>query len=230
MKKNTIPTDLIGFKSGYLEAIEFSYRGKQSKQYWKCKCYACGKYKDVLRQNLLTGVVKTCGCRKGFYNYNKRKVNTYDLSGEYGIGYTSKGETFLFDLEDYEKISSYNWYINQDGYVKCSTPNMFLHRFVMNVTESNLEVDHIHHNIADNRKAELRIVTTSQNQMNQLPRKHSSPYKGISWHKNKKAWIAQISLNGKLKYLGIYKDLQDAIDARKRAEKEYFGDYCYQSS
>lgn len=224
MKKNTIPTDLIGLKCGYLEVIEFSYRGKQSKQYWKCKCHACGKYKDILRQNLLTGVVKTCGCRKG---YNKQKVNTYDLSGEYGIGYTSKGETFLFDLEDYEKISSYNWYINQDGYVKCSTPNMLLHRFVMNVKDSKLQVDHIYHNKTDNRKSKLRVVTNSQNQMNGLPRIHSSPCTGVSWHKTKKAWIAQICINGKNKYLGLFKQLQDAINARKEAEKKYYGKYMY---
>jgi len=160
----------------------------------------------------------------------KRNVNTYNLSGEYGIGYTSKGEPFLFDLEDYEKISVYNWYLNQNGYIKCSCPEMFLHRYVMNVKDSKLEVDHIHHNKTDNRKSELRVVTNSQNQMNQLPRKHSSPYTGVSWHKNKNAWIAQISLEGKLKYLGIYKNLEDAINARKKAEKEYFGDYCYQSS
>lgn len=33
-------------------------------------------------------------------------MNTYDLSGEYGIGYTTKGEEFWFDLEDYDKIKS----------------------------------------------------------------------------------------------------------------------------
>lgn len=227
MKRSEIPTDLNGMHVGELEVIEFSYRGAKSKQYWKCKCHACGAYKDVLRQNLLTGVVRTCGCQRGFYNYNRRKVNTYDLSGEYGIGFTSKGEQFLFDLEDFEKIKKYNWHISSDGYVKCSTPNISLHRLVMNVIDSSLEVDHVHHVKSDNRKTELRIVTTSQNQMNQTPRKHSSPCTGVSWHKKKNAWIAQISLNGKLKYLGIYKDLEDAIKARKEAEKQYFGDYMY---
>ena len=36
-----------------------------------------------------------------------KKYNTYDLSGEYGIGYTSKGEEFYFDLDDYDKIKDY---------------------------------------------------------------------------------------------------------------------------
>lgn len=32
------------------------------------------------------------------------KHNTYDLSGDFGIGYTDKGEKFYFDISDYEKI------------------------------------------------------------------------------------------------------------------------------
>lgn len=35
---------------------------------------------------------------------SKHKTNTYDLTGEYGIGYTSSGDEFWFDLEDYDKI------------------------------------------------------------------------------------------------------------------------------
>ena len=42
---------------------------------------------------------------------NKRH-NKYDLSGEYGIGYTSKGEEFYFDLEDYDKIYPYCWVVS----------------------------------------------------------------------------------------------------------------------
>ena len=37
---------------------------------------------------------------------NKITSNVYDLSGEYGIGYTAKGEKFLFDKDDFEKIKN----------------------------------------------------------------------------------------------------------------------------
>lgn len=156
-------------------------------------------------------------------------MNRYDLSGEYGIGYTSKGEEFYFDLEDYDKIKDYTWYINKNGYVIKSNPSERLHRIIMNVSDNNIYVDHIHHKKYDNRKSELRLVTNSQNQMNKdIPSQNTSGYKGISWHKNKKAWIAQIGLNGKLKYLGIFKNIDDAIEARTKAEKLYFGEYNFQ--
>ena len=60
-----------------------------------------------------------------------KKYNTYDLSGEYGIGYTSKGEEFWFDLNDYNKIKDYCWYYNSNGYLCSQNANckhIYFHR------------------------------------------------------------------------------------------------------
>ena len=155
-------------------------------------------------------------------------MNIYNLTGEYGIGYTTRGEEFYFDLEDFYKIKNYTWYIDSKGYVKKSNPDFRMHRLVMNVFDPNIMIDHIYHKKYDNRKSQLRIVTNSQNQMNRdIPSQNISGFRGISWHKNKKAWIAQIGLDGKLKYLGLYKNINDAISARIEAEKYYFGEYNY---
>ena len=53
-----------------------------------------------------------------------KKYNTYDLSGEYGIGYTTKGEKFLFDLEDYEKIKDYCWCVDKTDTVVQEMTNL----------------------------------------------------------------------------------------------------------
>ena len=50
-------------------------------------------------------------------SFKKRKSNRFDISGQFGVGYTSKGEKFYFDLEDYDKIKDYYWYIDAGGYV-----------------------------------------------------------------------------------------------------------------
>lgn len=153
-------------------------------------------------------------------------INKYDLSGDYGIGYTSKGEEFYFDLEDYEKIKSYNWYIDSKGYVMKSNPSKRMHRLIMGNPDRNISIDHIYHNKRDNRKSRLRIVSNSQNQMNRsTPSQNTSGHRGISFHKNKQKWISQIGLNGKLIYLGIFDDINDAIHVRRQAEKKYFGEY-----
>ena len=52
--------------------------------------------------------------------YNPKKYNKYDLTGKFGIGYTSKGEEFYFDLEDYDKIKNHLWYKDKDGGLICT--------------------------------------------------------------------------------------------------------------
>lgn len=58
--------DLTGQKFGYLTVIEKAndriISGKIFK-YWLCKC-DCGNVKEVSTQQLLTGITKSCGCKK----------------------------------------------------------------------------------------------------------------------------------------------------------------------
>ena len=158
-------------------------------------------------------------------NHNCKIFNKYDLSGEYGIGYTSKGEEFYFDLEDYDLIKNYTWYVGDKGYIKAENEDITLHRVVMRAKEGDV-IDHIFHKKFDNRKSQLRFVTNSQNQMNRdIGKNNTSGHRGISWHKKHQKWIAQIGVMGKLKYLGLFSDIEDAIKARKEAEKKYFGEY-----
>lgn len=53
-------------------------------------------------------------------NYPKRKpkLNKYDLTNNYGIDYTSKGDEFYFDMDDYEKIKNFTW--SKDGSRFCA--------------------------------------------------------------------------------------------------------------
>ena len=46
----------------------------------------------------------------------------------------------------------------------------------------------------------------------------SSGRVGVSWHKNINKWTAYISVAGKRIYLGNFKNLEDAISAREKAE------------
>lgn len=129
--------DLTGQRFGKLEVIERA-ENKNGKVMWLCKC-DCGNYHTTITNRLKAGLCISCGCLNPFknplVNPAKRKFNTYDLSGKYGVGYTSKGEEFYFDLEDYDKIKEYCWYINGDGYVVTHTHNsnkmMYMHRFIL---------------------------------------------------------------------------------------------------
>ena len=59
------------------------------------------------------------------------------------------------------------------------------------------------------------------------PRQNTSGIKGVYWHKKHKKWQANLQINGKLIYLGLYLNKEDAINARKQAELKYFKEFNY---
>lgn len=166
----------------------------------------------------------------------KKKYNTYDLSGEFGIGYTSKGEEFWFDLEDYDIIKNYCWYKDKKGYVVSTDSKtrktILFHRIITNCPDGYIP-DHIlgKETRYNNRKSNLRIVTKQQNGMNSaLSENNTSGVTGVKWHSRDNIWEACITVNYKRIYLGRYNKFEDAVKARKEAEEKYFGEYSYDNS
>jgi hypothetical protein len=66
-----------------------------------------------------------------------------------------------------------------------------------------LVVDHVNDNKTDNRLENLQVVTHRFN-VYKTQGKYSSKYKGVYWKKNAKKWEADIRINGKVKYLGLF--------------------------
>ena len=196
---------------------------------WECKC-SCGNPIHIITRGdgIKSGHVKSCGCldveksTDRIVSFNK-KYNTYDLTGEYGIGYTSKGEEFYFDLEDYDKIKNYCWYKDKYGYIR-SGRNIRMHRLVFKINDKLIDIDHKDHNKNNNRKYNLRICTRSQNSMN---RQNTV---GVHWDNSRNKWIAKIRKNYKNIFLGRFDLFEDAVIARKEAEEKYFGEFSYDNS
>lgn len=234
--------DLVGQTFGFLTVIEkgedYVSPGGHTSTTWKCRCI-CGKTVTLPHNRIKNGGVKSCGCMKSaMISAAKKELNEYDLSGEYGTGYDYLGREFYFDLEDYDKIKDYKWCLDENGYAKSvdaeTGQKVSMHRLIMGLNSNdNAEIiDHVHSDRQnDNRKANLRIVTSSQNSMNRaLSSNNTSGVTGVSWHKRKELWGAYIGINRKLVNLGYYSDINDAIAERKKAEKKYFGKYSYDNS
>ena len=205
----------------------------RSAVYVYCYC-ECNPEKTLVRNltNIIYGGTRSCGCYR--YDEDKtydKKKTRYDLSNDYGIGIDSKGRTFYFSLEDYERIKKYTWTVHPTRHeVINHKTGMKLHRFVLNVNDSNLQVDHINHNRTDNRRENLRVVTSEQNNMNKNGNKYTNVFRGISWNKKLQKWVARITVHYKGIHLGVFQKLEDAIRARKEAEEKYFGEYSYDNS
>ena len=205
---------------------------KDGNAQWLCKCCCDGKLLIVLGRSLRRGDTKSCGClkiEKAFETKNK-KYNSYTLTGEYGIGYTYKNETFDFDLEDYNKIKNFCWNKNKFGYIVTNINGSVkaMHQIIMDYPD-NQELDHKDRNKSNNRKENFRNATHSQNSMNKdLQSNNTSGIIGVSWNSNKSKWASEIMLNKKKIFLGYYINKDDAIKARLEAEIKYFKEFAPQ--
>ena len=157
--------------------------------------------------------------------------NEYDLSQDYGIGYTKSGFRFLFDKEDFEKIKKYYWY-SAHGYIASvgddyKAKRIYMHRFIVDCPD-NMVVDHINHDTSDNRKCNLRICHKADNNRNvTVTIQNSSGVRGVGLNNKKNRWVARIYYNNQNIWLGSYIKKDDAIRARKEAELKYFGEFAY---
>ena len=208
------------------EVEPYIYSSGRKDRRFRCRC-DCGSPTIVLLKDLRNGSTQSCGCLQ---KEVVSKTNEYDLSGEIGVGYTFKREKFYFDKEDYELIKDYSWCINDNGYVitvdRTTGKRMRLHRLVMGV-DGDLVVDHINHDKTNNCKSNLRVCTQSNNVKNRSNKKNSSSgFMGVSWNKKSNKWHARIKVDGKLKHLGYYTDINEAIRVRIHSEIEMFGEYA----
>lgn len=222
--------DLTGMRFGRLAVInKTSKRDSSGCVYWHCKC-DCGSEIETTSTLLRSGKSKSCGClqkeiarRSGKKN---KHFNNYDLSGEYGIGYTSSGEKFFFDIEDFDRLKDICWSITKNGYLlgwdngKCFT----MHRHVLGDKCDGTFVDHKNHNKLDNRKENLRLCTKSENGTNAYSEKG---YRGVYWDKKRCVWLAEVYKKGKRIALGSFNNFDDALKARKTGEGKYYGDFRY---
>jgi len=205
----------------------------------RCKC-SCGSNKEVIAvvYDVKNGHTLSCGCiqkesLKLVHKQNKR-YNDYDLSGEYGIGWTrNTKEEFYFDLEDYDRIKDYAWNATK-------RKNTQYKDLKANDSKTNSAIsmhqllgykgyDHINRNTFDNRKSNLRQASAADNSRNRsIPKNNTSGFAGVHKSSQYNRWIAQITVDKKVKYLGSFINKNDAIIARLKAEAKYYGDFAPQ--
>ncbi len=158
------------------------------------------------------------------YDYFNKTVKTfYEILDKNTIKLLIKSvnceQCVTIDLADYELIKYCSCFINGNGYV-CVYKNgklSLLHRLIMNVTDTNIFIDHVDSNVLNNTKINLRFSNAQKNAQNKskcLTTQTSSQYIGVSYVKKRNQWFSSIKLNS----TNVYKclDITEEFGARRR--------------
>jgi hypothetical protein len=211
--------DLTSRKFGKIQVLcESRKRGSNGSIYWECIC-DCGREKLIRQDALLSGATTSC---------YKCSVNKFYEENDYMVCETTKGEKILFDVDSYDNIKEYSWFLSL-GYATTNINGrqVKMHRLIMNAKRNQL-IDHINRIPTDNRMSNLRIATDSQNGMNKVKQSgnFTSKYKGVYWRKDRQVWYARIKKDKKTIFLGSYQSEKDAANAYNEKAIELFGEYC----
>jgi hypothetical protein len=155
----------------------------------------------------------------------------------------TQGIVTLVDDEDFEYLNQFKWYAINAPRTYYATRNsrikpgkqktIYMHREILNLTDSKVFCDHRDRNGLNNLRSNLRIATPAQNQANRNSRKNStSKYIGVCLKITKTNnriytyWIAQIKNGSKIINLGLFKIETDAALAYNKAAEEMYGQFA----
>jgi hypothetical protein len=145
----------------------------------------------------------------------------------------------LVDDEDFERLSAFKWYAhnsaNRRGDSTGKRPArrtskqegrkvLFLVHHILRAPPG-MVVDHINGDPWDNRRANLRVCTNTENLRNRAKHRGcKNPYKGV--HPMGRRWTALICLDGAIHRLGSYAIPEEAALAYDAAALALFGDFA----
>ena len=147
-----------------------------------------------------------------------------------------KNYDVLLDPEDEEKYGHWIWHVIPQtvnrtkfrvrGYLKGKgnqNKRQYLHRVVLNISDPNIEIDHINGNTLDNRKENLRSLNRHHNQGNrqQKNRNNSTGFLGVTRQHGK--FIAQIFIDWACIRIGKFDTAEEASAAYIATRKEWYG-------
>lgn len=146
----------------------------------------------------------------------------------------TKGYFALVDDDDFIALRGFKWYavVPPKGHTVYAARTVYLgggrntsvymHCSILGVTG----VDHKDSNGLNNQRYNLRPASQSQNLANQRKTRGVSRFKGVVWVKARNRWQAQISVQGKRKFLGRFDCETDAAIAYNDAASKAFGEYA----
>lgn len=141
----------------------------------------------------------------------------------------TRGAVALVDAADVALVEGSSWHMAVHGYA-CRTAvkgqTVFMHRLIL-APPPGFFVDHANGDKLDNRRANLRVCTPSQNQFNRSRGANNrSGFKGVFYVPAAKKFRAMIKAFGRQTSLGYFETAEQAAAAYDAAASKIGGEFA----
>ena len=167
------------------------------------------------------------------------KVNMWTNKGDHWELLIVRDNTIvLVDSDDQKTCSKYTWttskafekypYVLTFILTKNKWHSVPMHRIIMS---EKSDIDHINHNVCDNRRQNLRVCNKINNCHNRRKRIHKngistkSKYKGVT-QSNSKKWVARIVVGKERLWIGSFEEEIEAAKAYYSAAVKYYKEFA----
>lgn len=195
--------DIRGQRFGRLTAVEpTEERSRKGSVIWKCKC-DCGSEVCTDLGQLMAGNRKSCGCLshpplKDFVGRRFDKLKVLDYAGK------ENGMHRWRCICDCGKETVVGQTLLQSGKTRsCGCLQAVTYRENLKLMEGT------------------SVTMIQAVKSGRLIKSNTSGYNGVYYDKRRNRWVAQITFQGRTKYLGAYSELEKAIKARQAGEEIY---------
>ena len=85
-------------------------------------------------------------------------------------------------------------------------------------------IDHLCHNPSCVKPSHLRAATHQQNMANRkgAHKNSRSGIRGVNWHKHRKMWRGEVTVNGRSIHVGYFESIEEAAEATERVRQEVY--------
>lgn len=193
--------DLTGQTFGNLTVLERDTDPKRKAVYWICQC-TCGNVCSVYAGNLKSHHTTSCGCAKGAGIVGKKIGKLLIIDQDENGLCQCKCECGNYCVRTYKSL------------IQKTAKNACCGSCADAIRKKTLKAGNTF--VAGTMPAKLHSKKTKANK---------SGVVGVNWDKSRGKWQASIKFKGKKYNLGRFDDFSEAVEVRKEAEKELFGNF-----
>lgn len=197
-----------------LKILQQTVNNKHGKRQFLCECLLCGNDKIILATHINTQRATSCGCDHYQKISEAKKTHGKAFSSEYNSWQHMKRRCTNENYHAYHRYGA-------RGIKVCDRWLNSFENFYADMGDKPTpehQLDRID-NDGNYEPNNCRWVTPKENSNNRGKQKNKVGYTGVSYRKNR--YEVSFTVNRKHKYVGVFKTLEEAVNARKNAIINY---------